>query len=148
MKCLFFAVFFLLSSFTLAEPLSKQRLASRFYDATTAKLVDGMARGAAEAILRQDPSKVRQSAIYAQWAKESFHSPEYKNIYTDYYVEKFSVEELASMNEWANDPNFVSYMVKVMQFQQWSMPKFQEFMKSKKPELEKRLRTEGFDPNK
>jgi hypothetical protein len=107
-----------------------------------------MTRSAANAILREDASKVRQSEIYRQWAKESFSSPEYKSIYVHFLVENFSEQELSAMNEWAKDPNFITYMNKWQRFPQWSAPKFQDFLRLKNPELARRLRAEGFDPNK
>jgi hypothetical protein len=148
MKTMVFAVILLVSGIATAQAESKETLASRFYDATTAKQVETMARNAAAAILRQDPKKARQSEIYGQWAKESFGSPEYKTIYVQFLVESFSAEELAAMNEWAKNPLFLTYMNKWLQFPQWSAPRFQEFLKAKNPELHRRLRAEGFDPAK
>lgn len=132
----------------MAQEASKEKLASQFYDATTAKQIEAMANNAAAAILREDPKKVRQSQIYRQWAKEAFGSPEYKAIYTQYIVENFSADELVAMNEWAKNPFFISYLNKWMRFPQWSAPRYQEFIKSKNPELHRRLKAEGFDPAK
>jgi len=146
----FFALVFfgLMSTVAIGQVADKQKLASLFYDRTTAQQIDAMTRSAANAILREDTSKVRQSEIYRQWAKESFSSTEYKNIYLQFLVENFSEQELSAMNEWAKDPNFITYTNKWQRFPQWSAPKFQEFLRSKNPELAKRLRAEGFDPNK
>jgi len=141
-----FALCLLLSSAASAQP--PERLASQFFDATTAKQIDAMTRNAANAILKQDASKIRQSEIYRQWAKESFGSPEYKQIYVQYYVANFTVEELLAMNEWAKSPLFLGYVNKMQQFAQWSGPTFQDFLKTKNPELARRLRAEGFDPSK
>lgn len=149
MKALFVAA--CLSTMALpafAQGLGKDELASSFFDATTAKQIDGMTKSAAAAILKEDPTKKRQAEIYRQWAKETFGSPEYKQIYVSYYVERFSAEELIAMNEWAKHPLFLSYMNKIPQFAQWSAPRFQQFLASKNPELARRLRAEGFVPSK
>ena len=143
------AVFCLVTSnAAVAQALAKDALASRFYDATTAKQIDVMTSNAAAAILRENPSKVRQSEIYRKWAKESFSSPEYKAIYVQFLVEKFSADELTAMNEWATSPLFLGYMNKWQQFPQWSAPRFQDFLRAKNPELHRRLKAEGFDPAK
>jgi hypothetical protein len=147
-KALFAAACLFTALPVFAQGLSKEDLASRFFDATTARQIDGMTKNAAAAILKEDPTKKRQAEIYRQWAKESFSSPEYKHIYVTYYVEAFSAEELTAMNEWAKHPLFLSYMSKVPQFAQWSAPRFQQFLASKNPELARRLRAEGFDPSK
>jgi hypothetical protein len=143
-----FVFFGLMSAAAIGQVPEKQKLASQFYDRTTAQQIDAMTRSAANAILREDESKVRQSEIYRQWAKESFSSPEYKSIYVHFLVENFSEQELSAMNEWAKDPNFITYMNKWQRFPQWSAPKFQDFLRLKNPELARRLRAEGFDPNK
>ena len=148
MKTVVFAVVLILSCIAIAHAESKEALASRFYDATTAKQIGTMARNAAAAILNQDPNKTRQSEIYEQWANESFGSPEYKAIYVQFLVENFSAEELTAMNEWAKSPFFLVYMNKWLQFPRWSAPRFQEFLKAKNPELHRRLKAEGFDPTK
>jgi hypothetical protein len=148
MKAIVFAIVLLFSGIALGQVGSKEALASQFYDSTTAKQIEAMASNAAAAILREDPTKVRQSQIYRQWAKESFGSPEYKAIYVRYLVENFNAEELVAMNEWAKSPFFLTYMNKWMQFPQWSAPRFQEFLKAKNPELYRRLRAEGFDSTK
>lgn len=138
----------LLSNAAVAQLIGNEALASKFYEATTAKQIDAIARNAAAAILREDPTKVRQSEIYEQWAKESFSSPEYKVIYVQFLAENFTAEELTAMNEWAQSPQFLSYMNKWQQFPQWSAPRFQAFLRAKNPELYRRLKTEGFDPAK
>ena len=148
MKALLFSVCFVFASSVAAQALPREELASSFFDATTLKQIDGMTRNAAAAILREDPKKVRQSEIYRQWAKESFGSPEYKQIYVTYYVDNFSTEELIAMNEWAKNPAFITYMNKVQQFTQWSASRIQKFLSTKNPELTRRLRAEGFDPSK
>ncbi|MES2535170.1 MAG: hypothetical protein V4632_04770 [Pseudomonadota bacterium] len=148
MKVFAFVFCGLISAAAIGQVSEKQKLASQFYDKTTAKQIDAMTRNAANGILREDPTKVRQSEIYRQWAKESFSSPEYKNIYVQFLVENFNDEELSAMNEWAKDPVFGAYMNKWQRFPQWSAPKLQEFLRSKNPELARRLRAEGFDPNK
>ena len=138
----------ILSNAVFAQSIGNEALASKFYDATSAKQVEAVARNAAAAILREDPSKVRQSEIYRQWAKESFGSPEYKAIHVQFLTENFTAEELTAMNEWAKNPQFLSYMNKWQQFPQWSAPRFQAFLRVKNPELHRRLKAEGFDPAK
>lgn len=148
MKYLTFVFCALISAAALAQAADKQKLASEFYDRTTATQIDAMTRNAANAIVRQDPSKVRQAEIYREWAREAFSSPEYKSIYVQFFAENFSEEELIAMNEWAKDPIFVAYMTKLQRFPQWSAPKLQEFLRSRNPDLASRLRAEGFDVNK
>ena len=148
MRTVVFAIVLLFVYITTAHAEPKETLASRFYDATTAKQIDTMASNAAVAILRQDPKKTRQSEIYRQWAKESFGSPEYKAIYVQFLVENFSADELTAMSEWAKSPFFLEYMNKWLQFPQWSAPRFQDFLKAKNPGLHRRLRAEGFDRTK
>ncbi len=148
MKILLVLLGFLLSNAAFAQLIAKEALAAKFYDATTAKQIDAIARNAAAAILREDPSRVRQSEIYRQWAKESFGSPEYKAIYVQFLAENFNADELTAMNEWAMSPQFLSYMNKWQQFPQWSAPRFQAFLRAKNPELHRRLKAEGFDPAK
>jgi hypothetical protein len=131
-----------------AQGISKEQLASQFYEATTARLVGDTVNNAAAAILREDPKKVRQAEIYKQWALETFGSKEYKDIYIQYFVENYSQEELVAMSEWAKNPLFLDYMAKTLQFTQWSAPRFQQLLSIKNTELVRRLRAEGFDPSK
>jgi hypothetical protein len=69
MKFFAFVFFGLMSAAAIGQVPEKQKLASQFYDRTTAQQIDAMTRSAANAILREDESKVRQSEIYRQWAK-------------------------------------------------------------------------------
>lgn len=133
----------LLSGPALAQDFEKELLAARFYEATIAKQIDEVVKSAGKAILREDPSKVRQSEIYQQWAKEVFHSNEYKAIYVQFWIENFDRDELKAMNDWAQSPLFVRYSQKWQNFPQWSAPRFQAYMKKVKPELERRLQAEG-----
>ena len=147
MKLIVLIFTLILSTSALSNSNDKQNLASQFFDATVAKQVELIATSAANGILKEDSTKVRQAEIYKQWALESFGSKEYKEIYTEYLVEKFDENELIEMNKWAKSAYFLSYMLKWQGFLQWSQPKFQDFLKLKNPELARRLKVEGFDTN-
>ena len=148
MKVIVLLISLTLSAIACSATFEKQDLASHFFDATIAKQVKSVADSAANGFLKENPTKIREAEIYRQWALESFRSQEYKEIYTKFLIERFNENELMEMNQWAQSPNFLSYMLKWQGFQQWSQPMFRDFLKLKNPDLARRLRAEGFDPNK
>lgn len=143
MKATIVIIFLLLSKLAFATDARKIELASQFYDSTTGKQVETIASEAASGILREDPTKVRQSEIYREWARETFSSPEYRAIYVDYMLEVFTEEDLVQLNEWARSPTFQKYFVAWPKFQAWSASRFQSFLRQKNPELMRRLSAEG-----
>lgn len=131
------------TAFAADSASRKAELASQFYDATTKKQIDAIASEAASRILREDPTKVRQSEIYREWALESFSSPEYKAIYVEYMIEMFTEEDLGQMNAWAKSAAFQKYFAIWPKFQAWSGARFQSFLRQKNPDLMRRLSAEG-----
>lgn len=132
------------SALACAADVDVDVLASRFYDATTAKQIEPMVDGMMKAVLKEKSR--REAEIWREWALETFKSPEYKRIHTSRLVEMFSRDELRELLELTSNPVFLTYMRKWQSFPQASNADFSALLRARNPELARRLRAAGFNP--
>jgi len=138
------AIMFWISALAYAADSETEALASKFYEATTAKQIDQMVNGMMSAVLREKSKG--EAEIWRDWALETFKSPEYKKIYTSRLVQMFTKDELTELIKLTSNPVFLTYMKKWQEFPQASNADFTALLRARNPELARRLQAAGFKP--